>query len=92
MLRISSNKATGIDNISCKNIKIAEPIISDSLTLIFNQSITLSTISDEWKMAKVVRLYKNGQRNIPGNYRSISVLLAIRKIMERILYAQLNNY
>ena len=37
-------------------------------------------------------LYKNGQRNIPGNYRPISVLPAISKIMKRILHDQLYNY
>ena len=92
LLGLSSNKAAGIDKISCKIIKIAAPAISDSLTLIFNQAITLSSFPDEWKMAKVVPLYKSGQRNIPGNYRPISVLPAISKIMERILYEQLYNY
>ncbi len=89
---ISNNKATGIDKISCKIIKLAAPAISDSLTLIFNQAITLSTFPDEWKMARVIPLHKSGQRNIPGNYRPISVLPAISKIMERILYDQLYNY
>ena len=64
---LSSNKATGIDKISCKIIKIAAPAISDSLTFIFNQAITLSFFPNEWKMARVIPLYKNGQRNIPGN-------------------------
>jgi hypothetical protein len=36
---LSSNKATGVDKISCKIIKIAAPAISDSLTYIFNQAI-----------------------------------------------------
>ena len=89
---LSSNKATGIDKISCKIIKLATPIISDSLTLIFNQAITLSSFPDEWKIARVIPLYKNGQRYIPGNYRPISVLPAISKIMERILYDQLHSY
>ena len=40
-------------------------------------------------MAKVIPLYKSGQRNIPGNYRPISVLPAISKIMEQITYDQL---
>ena len=74
----SSNKATGIDKISCKIIKLAAPVISDSLTLIFNQAITLSSFPDEWKVARVMPLYKNGQRSIPGNYRPISVLPAIK--------------
>jgi hypothetical protein len=42
LLGISSNKATGIDKISCKIVKKAAPVISDSLTLIFNQAIALS--------------------------------------------------
>ena len=89
---LSNNKATGIDKISSKIIKLAAPVISDSLTLIFNQAITLSSFPDEWKVARVMPLYKNGQRSIPGNYRPISVLPAISKIMERILYDQLYNY
>jgi hypothetical protein len=57
---LSSNKATGIDKLSCKIIKIAAPAIADSLTYIFNQAITLSSFPDEWKMARVIPLYKNG--------------------------------
>ena len=85
----SSNKATGI---SCKIIKIASPTISYSLTHIFNEAITLSLFPDEWKTARVISLYKNGQRNVAGHYRPISVLLAISKIMEKILYDQLYSY
>ena len=92
LLGLSSNKATGIDKISSKIIIIAAPVISDSLTLIFNQSITLPCFPDEWKTAKVIPLYKNGQRNVPGNYRQISVLPAISKILERVLYDQLYSY
>ena len=92
---LSSNKATGVDKISCKIIKIASPAISDSLTHIFNQAITLSLFPDEFNVlntAIVIPLYKNGQRNVAGNYRPISVLPAISKIMEKILYDQLYCY
>ena len=44
LLGLSSNKATGIDKISSKIIKIAAPVISDSLTLIFNQSFYYSIL------------------------------------------------
>ena len=89
---LSSNKATGVDKISSKIIKIASPAIADSLTHIFNQAVTLSSFPDEWKTARVVPLYKNGQRNLAGNYTPISVLPVISKIMEKILYDQLYNY
>ena len=57
-----------------------------------NQAITLSSFPYEWKMARVIPLYKNGHRNLPGNYRPISVLPTISKIMERILHNQLYVY
>ena len=89
---LSGNKASGRDKISSKIIKIAAPVISDSLTYIFNQAISLCTFPHEWKIARVIPLFKNGKRNLPGNYRPISVLPAISKIMERILYTQLYEY
>ena len=68
------------------------PVISDSLTHIFNQSIAQSFFPDEWKIARVVSLFKTGQHNLPENYRPISVLPVISKIMERIMYNQLYKY
>jgi hypothetical protein len=69
-------------------------LISDSLTYIFNQAITLCIFPHEWKIARVFLLFKNGKRNLPGNYRPISVLPAINisKVMERILHTQLYEY
>ena len=85
---LPSNKATGVDKISSKIIKVASQAIADSLTHIFNQAITLSSFPDEWKTARVIPLYKNGQRNLAGNYRPISVLPVISKNTEKILYDQ----
>ena len=89
---LSANKATGCDGISCKILKLAAPVISETLTYIFNQCITLSVFPDEWKTARIIPLYKNGHRNLPGNYRPISILPVVSKIIERILYDQLYNY
>ena len=89
---LSKSKATGIDTISSKILEIASPVIADSLSYIFNQAIILCSFPSEWKIARVTPIYKNGLRNIPGNYRPISVLPVISEIMERILYEQLHEY
>lgn len=47
---------------------------------------------DEWKIARVIFLNKNGHGNIPGNYRPISILPTISKTMQQMLYNQLYNY
>ena len=89
LLQLSGSKATGLDKISSKVLKIAAPVISDAMTYIFNQAVTLCTFPNGWKIARVIPLFKNGQRNLPGNYRPISILPALSKVMERILYTQL---
>jgi hypothetical protein len=67
-------------------------LISDSLTYIFNQAIALCIFPHEWKIARVIPLFKNGKRDLLGNCRPISVLPAISKVMERILHTQLYEY
>jgi hypothetical protein len=46
-------------------VKLASPVISATLTYIFNQSITLCSFADEWKVARVLPLYKSGHHNTP---------------------------
>ena len=92
LCELSCSKATGIDKISSKIIKIAFPVISSPLTYIFDQTITLCNFPNEWKIARVMPLFTNGKRNLRGNYRPISVLPAISKVMERILCNQLHDY
>ena len=67
LCQLSGSKATGVDKISSKIIKIAAPIISSSLTYIFNQAIMLCTFPNEWKIARVTPLFESGKRNLPGN-------------------------
>lgn len=67
-----------------QNFKIATPAIADCLTYTFNQAITLSSFPDEWKIAKVIPLFKISI--------TISIFPAISKIIERIFYNQLYNY
>ncbi|XP_071963444.1 uncharacterized protein [Antedon mediterranea] len=56
--KFSSNKATGIDNINCKLLKLAAPIICDSLCYICNLSLFTSIFPYEWKQAKVTPIIK----------------------------------
>ena len=67
--------------------------IAETLTRIFNQSLTTGIFLDEWKFARVTPLYKNsGKRSDPRNYRPISVIPVVAKVFERIIYDQLYHY
>ena len=58
----------------------------------FNHGLISNCFPYEWKMARLVPIHKKGPRNLTENYRPISILPAISKIMERIMYDQIYQY
>ena len=90
--KIPSNKASGLDNISARLLKEASPIVTRSLTFIINQSITTGIFPNAWKRARVSSIFKEGRRTDPNNYRPISVLPVVSKLIERVVFNQLYEY
>ena len=58
----------------------------------FNKSIVSGTFPSEWKHAKVIPVHKGKERDDMINYRPISLISAIAKIFERLIYDQLYDY
>ena len=81
--QLSTNKATGLDDLSSYFLKIAASSISPSLTAIFNLSISSGVFPNLWKTANVSPLHKDGSLFDRSNYRPISVLAVVSKILER---------
>lgn len=89
---MSENKATGLDGIPCKLLKEAASVIAVPLCDIFNLSIQISIFPSDWKLAKVIPVYKSGVKEDVNNYRPISLISAVAKVFERIVYDQLYEY
>ena len=79
------NKASGLDGISAKLLKEAGPIVSASLTYIINRSLTTGIFPNDWKVARVTPIYKDDIKTNRNNYRPISVLPIVSKLIERIV-------
>ena len=89
---IDPAKATGHDGISPKLIKEAGISIVPSLTRLINLSFEKSIVPDNWKMANVIPIHKKDDKDVVSNYRPISLLPAISKIMERIVFKKVYNF
>ena len=55
---LPNEKATGLDNIQSRLLKIASPASSNSLAYIFNKSLQLGRVPDEWKKARISAIFK----------------------------------
>lgn len=66
--------------------------LCNCLTLIINQIITTCIFPNKLKLARVIPIYKKGDSCNIANYRPISLLPCISKIVERIIFNQINIY
>ena len=82
----------GFDSLSTKLIQqtIGEIIIP--FRHIINQSFVTGVVPENLKVAKVIPIYKSGNKNVCNNYRPISILPALSKIMGKIVCNRLVNY
>ena len=85
-------KSSGIDDISSKLCKDAFLAIPHQITHMFNCSLTAGKFPKAWKMAKVVPIFKGGDREEVSNYRPISLLTLPGKILEKIVHKQISNF
>ena len=89
---LPSKKSSGLDGISAKLLKDAAHNIAGPLVDIFNLSLRTGIFPDDWKLAKVTSVFKDGNRNICGNYKPISVISVVAKVFEKLVYRQLKSF
>ena len=89
-------KATGHDGLSAKILKTSVDIVAPSLLKIVNISLLQGRFRKSLKIAKINPIHKGGQKPDPSNYRPISVLTILSKVIEKHvakhLFAYLNKY
>ena len=85
-------KSAGIDNISGRFIKDGALILTRPIAQLCNLSINLSSFPTHCKIAKLKPIYKKGSKSDPANYRPISLLPLISKVIEKVIHDQMQNY
>ena len=89
---LDTQKATGEDGISAALLRTTAPGISASLTKIFNHTLLCQNLPVEWKSALVTPVPKGKRTHDLDNYRPVSILPAVSKVLERLVYDQLHDH
>jgi hypothetical protein len=82
---LRKNSAPGPDGITPQLLKELKKQVSVPLEKIFRKSVDNSEVSQDWKRAKVIPIYKKGPKSDPNNYRPVSLTSVPCKILESII-------
>ncbi|HYT44133.1 MAG TPA: reverse transcriptase family protein [Methylomirabilota bacterium] len=85
LLHLKASKATGPDGISARVLRECASVFSKPLSSLFSLSLLHGVVPKEWKCANVIPIYKADGKSDPNNYRPISLLPIISKVMESIV-------
>jgi hypothetical protein len=86
LLNLDISTATGHDQINNKILKECASSLCTPLSELFNKSLDLGIFPSNWKEAMITALFKKQNRQLKINYRPISLLSCISKVLERIIY------
>ena len=89
---MNTDKAAGIDDLAGIFFTDGAKVLSKPITDLINLSITLSSVPDSSKIAKLKPLLKKGSKLEPKIFRPISLLSLISKVLERVIHDQTQSY
>jgi hypothetical protein len=92
LLGLDCKKSAGPDQIEPYFLKTAANLIADPISSIFNLSLHCGSIPKSWKSAFVLPLLKSGDPSVLDNYRPISRLSVLAKLLESFINEQLKHF
>ncbi len=92
IVKLSPKTSFGFDGLSTKLIKIIKPLLVRLIGITINQMLNTGLSPDKLKIAKTNRIFKKDDNTLFTNYRPISLLPAISKIFEKVIFHQVHHY
>ena len=89
LLKLNPRKAVGRDNISQRLLRITAPALAQPLTCLLNHLINGCSWPTVWKCSNISPIYKKSEETDKTNNRPVSLLTALSKVYERVLFDQM---
>ena len=90
--KLKKNVSSGYDEIPASLIVDGAEEIARPLSFLLNNMFANSIFPEAKKIAKVIPIYKSDERKQITNYRPISILPVLSKVIERVIYEELYRY
>lgn len=91
-LGLKNSRSCDADGMQIKPVKYVIDQISPALTHIFNLCISTGVFPSKMQTARVIALYKKGNKHNVANYRPISILPVFSKGFEKIIFSRLSSF
>ena len=92
LLNLNPSKAPGLGGLPTIVLKSCARELTPSLCRLFNSSLAEGKLPTEWKDALVVLVHKKGKKEDVTNYRSISLLCVVSKVLERCIFKHFEEF
>ena len=89
---LDSSKAPGSDGIPASILKNCASVIAPSVATLFNTTIKTGHLPKQFKKATIAPVFKSGDKHVAANYRPISLLPILSKVLEKVIASQLKSY
>lgn len=86
------NKGSGLRTVPTFIFKLLAPLIGPIIANIFNKSVQLGVYLKCLKKAEIIPVFKSGDRSIIINYRPISILSILSKIIEKLMHKRVTSF
>ena len=93
--KLSNKSSSGLDGLSNKMLKSVADVLARPLQKLINMSLRSGKVPSQLKVAKIIPLYKGvdaGSRHHFTNYRPISMLSTLSKVLEKVVEYQLRQH
>ena len=89
---LKQKRSAGSDDLTQQQLKHGATNLAGPLTKIINRSLTEGVFPTIWKQAIVTPILKKGDAKDKTNYRPVSCLMVLSKVLEKIVCAQITEY
>ncbi|XP_052809231.1 uncharacterized protein LOC128237685 [Mya arenaria] len=92
LMNLKTKKATGPDELPAIILKAAATELAPALAKLFQLSLNLGEVPQDWRDASVVPLFKKGDRHQASNYIPVFLTSITCKLLEHIVHSNVMQH